>query len=100
MLGATIYTMMTGIPTPRGLEYDWVVSRMNDKGFSKGLRDIVGDMLKGNPSERPGGLDLVKRVEKEWTRWRAMTKEGQRYVDVMDRVLFNKQLGSGVGLGM
>jgi hypothetical protein len=114
MLGATIYTMMTGIPPPRDLEYDWNVSRMNDKGFSEGLRDIVGDMLKMHPGDRPGGVDLVKmhpgdrpggvdlvkRVEDEWKRWRAMTVEGQRCVDVMDKVLLNKQLGSGGGLGI
>ena len=100
MLGATIYTMMTGIPPPRDLEYDWNVSRMNDKGFSEGLRDIVGDMLKMHPGDRPGGVDLVKRVEDEWKRWRAMTVEGQRCVEVMDKVLLNKQLGSGGGLGI
>jgi hypothetical protein len=100
MLGATIYTMMTGIPPPRDLGYDWNVSRMNDKEFSKGLRDIVGDMLKVHPGDRPGGVDLVKRVEDEWKRWRAMTVEGQRCVDVMDKVLLNKQLGSGGGLGI
>ena len=100
MLGATIYTMMTGIPPPRDLGYDWNVSRMNDKEFSKGLRDIVGDMLKVHPGDRPGGVDLVKRGEDEWKRWRAMTVEGQRCVDVMDKVLLNKQLGSGGGLGI
>jgi hypothetical protein len=100
MLGATIYTMMTGIPPPRDLEYDWIVSRMNDKGFSKGLRDIVGDMLKMHPGDRPGGMDLVKRVENEWKRWRAATEEGQRYVDVMDKELLDKSLGSSGGLGV
>jgi hypothetical protein len=100
MLGATIYTMMTGIPPPRDLGYDWNVSRMNDKEFSKGLRDIVGDMLKVHLGDRPGGVDLVKRVENEWKRWRATTEEGQRYVDVMDRTLLNESLGSGAGLGM
>jgi hypothetical protein len=97
MLGATIYTMMTGIPPPRIEEYDWNVSRMNDKGFSKPLRDIVGDMLKDNLNERPGGVDLVERVEDEWKRWRATTEEGQRFVDVMDEVLLNRELGIGCG---
>jgi len=92
--------MMTGIPPPRDLEYDWNVSRMNDKGFSEGLRDIVGDMLKMQPCDRPGGIELMKRVEDEWKRWRAVTVEGQRYVDVMDKVLLNKQLGSDGGLGI
>ncbi|KAH6679101.1 kinase-like domain-containing protein [Halenospora varia] len=86
-LGATIYAMMTGIPPPRLYNYDWQISRMNDKGFSKGIRDIVADMLKHDPRERPDGVSLVNRVEGGWRTWRAETREGRMFVDVDDKVM-------------
>lgn len=77
--------MMTGIPPPRFYEYDWQVSRLCDMGYTQGLRNIVGDMLKMHPADRPDDLVLVNRVEDAWRRWRATTKEGAYTVDVGDR---------------
>lgn len=79
--------MMTGIPPPRYFEHNWQISRMNDKGFSEGLRDIVGNMLSHSMARRPDTLTLVSRVEEGWQAWRATTKEGQDYLDVRDEYL-------------
>lgn len=78
---------MTGIPPPRYYEYNWQISRMNDKGFSQGLREIVASMLNHKMSKRPDTLTLVQMVEEEWRMWRAITREGQAYVDVRDEYL-------------
>lgn len=95
-LGAVIYMMMTGIPPPRVYSWEWQVSRLNDKGFSAGLRDIVADMLKMHPSDRPGTLVLVDRVEDAWKRWRVETREGRMYVDIRDEeVVGLQELGRG-----
>lgn len=71
-LGATVYTMMTGIPPPppRSCDYDWQICRMNDRGFSKGIRDVVAEMLSLNPGDRMGAMELVERVEEGWEVWK------------------------------
>lgn len=98
-LGATIYTMMTGIPPPRLYTYDWQISRMNDKGFSKGIRDIVADMLRHDPRERPNGVSLVNRVDAGWRAWRAETRDGQTLVDLNDRIMEKGAVGKIERLG-
>ena len=45
-LGATVFTMMTGIPPPQQFEYQWAMSRMSDKPFTSGLKNLVSAMLK------------------------------------------------------
>ena len=80
-LGAVLYTMMTGHPPPRLYEYHWVVSRLGDRGFSKGLQDVVSKMLMPHPGERPKTMDLVSMVDDRWAGWRATTLEGAVYVD-------------------
>jgi len=91
--------MMTGIPPPRYYEYDWQISRMADKGFSKGIRDFVARMLRDDMKERPDTLKLVEEVEDSFRYWRANTPEGMEYVDVRDdymkRVYEGSQPGSG-----
>ncbi|KUJ12337.1 kinase-like protein [Mollisia scopiformis] len=96
-LGATIYTMMTGIPPPRFHDWNWQVSRMCDKGFSQPLREIVGAMLKHHPADRPTALDLVNKVNTEWKIWRSNSVEGRRVVDVDDKIKLKMSLGPGVG---
>ncbi|PBP24989.1 putative protein kinase [Diplocarpon rosae] len=96
-LGATIYTMMTGIPPPRHYDYAWQVSRMNDAGYSQILRDIVGDMLKHHPADRPTTVGLVNRVDDQWRRWRATTKEGAHVVDISDKDVRRAALGVSNG---
>jgi serine/threonine protein kinase len=61
-LGAVLYMMMTGIPPPRFYDFGWQISRMNDKGFSSRLREIVGAMLDPKPSWRPNAWELVSRT--------------------------------------
>jgi hypothetical protein len=90
--------MMTGIPPPRLYEYDWQISRMNDKGFSKYIRDIVGDMLHRHPADRPDTMALVNRVEDHWRAWRVNTREGREYVDVDDAKGERAMLTGGKGL--
>ncbi|TVY19165.1 Serine/threonine-protein kinase ATG1 [Lachnellula arida] len=97
-LGAVIYTMMTDMPPPRIYSYDWQISRMNDKGYSQGLRNIVGDMLKPEPADRPPVLDLVSIIETEWRSWRANTREGQEFVDVEDQDAARRAFGVTRGL--
>jgi serine/threonine protein kinase len=97
-LGATVYAMMTGMPPPRFYDHDWQISRMNDKGFSKGIRDIVSHMLKQHPNQRPHTKDLVNRVDDAWDGWRATTEEGAHYVDVLDKVVERRVLGVGGAL--
>ncbi|KAL2075988.1 hypothetical protein VTL71DRAFT_931 [Oculimacula yallundae] len=92
-LGATIYTMMTGIPPPRLYEYGWQISRMNDGGYSQELREIVGDMIKMHPSDRPDAITLVNNVDDQWKKWRSSSKEGAYVVDVLDRVVELRALG-------
>lgn len=60
--------MMTGMPPPRYYNYNWQISRMNDKGFSKDLRDIVAKMLDPVIGKRPDALDLVGMIEAKWAR--------------------------------
>ena len=73
---------------------------MNDKGFTHGIREIVGDMLKLHPSDRPSMVKLVSRIDDEWCRWRAQTKEGQAFVDVTDKSILNRACGIGNGFLM
>ncbi|CAL3972131.1 hypothetical protein PZA11_005323 [Diplocarpon coronariae] len=96
-LGATIYTMMTGIPPARHYDYNWQVSRMNDGGYSQILRDIVGDMLKQHPADRPDSIGLVNRVDDQWKRWRATTREGAHVVDIGDDAVKRTALGLSNG---
>jgi hypothetical protein len=86
-LGAVIYTMMTGMPPPRYYNYNWQISRMNDKGFSQGLRDILATMLDPVAGQRPDARDLVGLVRNEWRSWRANTIEGRAYVDRGDELV-------------
>ena len=65
-LGAVVYTMMTGIPPPRYYEYNWQISRMTDKGFSRPLREIVAAMLNPEVGKRPNSLRLIDRAEEGW----------------------------------
>lgn len=65
---------------------------MNDKGFSKGIRDVVGNMLRLHPNDRTSSIDLVQVVDDEWARWRATTREGAEYVDVLDEILERKTM--------
>jgi serine/threonine protein kinase len=99
-LGATIYTMMTGIPPPRFYDYDWQISRMNDKNFSQGLRDIVASMLKPHPGERPRIMEIVNEADDQFAKWRATTKEGAYYVDITDKCSEKAAIGLGGGLIM
>ena len=69
---------------------------MNDKGFSKGLRDIVARMVDPAIGKRPDALDLVGSVEAEWRSWRANTAEGRAYVDGGDE-LVKRQYERGKG---
>ncbi|KAF8858436.1 kinase-like protein [Acephala macrosclerotiorum] len=92
-LGATLYTMMTGIPPPRFYAHNWQISRLTDKGFSPGLREIVGKMLKPHPADRPTALDLVNKIDIEWRRWRSETVEGRRVVDADDSLVLRRALG-------
>lgn len=77
---------MTGIPPPRIYNYDWQVSRMSDKGFSKGIRDIVADMLRPHPNDRPHAIHLVNAIDDSWEGWRATTQDGAHLVDVRDKL--------------
>lgn len=67
---------------------------MNDKGFSKGLRDIVAHMLEPHPNDRPHTKTLVNRVDDTWQGWRATTEEGAYYVDVLDKLAERAALGT------
>ena len=89
-LGAVVYCMMTGIPPPRTYDYNWQISRMTDKGFSLGLRQIMQDMLSTNPRERPITVRLVERVEEGWRDWRVDSQEGRECVD-LDEQQINKK---------
>lgn len=84
-LGAVIYTMMTGMPPPRYYNYNWQISRMNDKGFSNVLRNIVARMLDPSIVERPDTVKLVGQAEAGWRSWRANTMEGRAYIDRGDK---------------
>ena len=86
---------MTGMPPPRSYEWPWQISRMNDKGFSEGIRDIVGAMLKLHPADRPNTFQLVDKVDAEWRRWRSTTNEGREFVDVEDKMAARRIGGSG-----
>ncbi|KAI9640603.1 hypothetical protein NHQ30_010902 [Ciborinia camelliae] len=83
-LGATVYTMMTGIPPPQQFDYKWVVSRMSDKPYTAGLKQIVSDMLKFRSQDRPTTAQLVGRIEQGWEEWRE-TDDAIGYVDWKDR---------------
>ena len=83
-LGAVIYTMMTGIPPPRQFDYHWQISRMSDKGYTSGLKEIVGDMLKTKSGERPTTAQVVGRVNEGWEKWRD-TDDARGFVDWKDR---------------
>lgn len=84
-LGATVYTMMTGIPVPRHLDYTRNISRMNDKGFSESIREVVGAMLEEDSNDRPNAFQLIDKVDEGFERWRATVKEGMEYIDVEDK---------------
>jgi hypothetical protein len=92
--------MMTGIPPPRYFDFNWQISRMNDKGFSKDLRDIVEMMLEHKMRRRPDTMSLVDRAEDGWRHWRTSTREGQEYVDAADEFLGNVYSGSKTGSGL
>lgn len=79
--------MMAGIPPPRFYNYAWQISRMNDRGFSPYLREIMAAMLDPRMRGRPDALELVGRSEEGWRAWRANTREGAEYVDVRDKEL-------------
>lgn len=93
-LGAVIYTMMTGMPPPRCYDHSWQISRMNDKGFTEGIRGIVAQMLMLHPADRPNAFGLVDKVDDEWARWRATTREGREFVDVEDKKMAARIGGS------
>src|SRR3954465_13259502 len=99
-LGAVLYTMMTGIPPPRFFDYNWQISRLNDKGFSKGLRDLVAMMLNHKMANRPDALTLVNLANDGGRYWRANTREGAEYVDVNDEFLLRKIRGARPGMGL
>lgn len=90
--------MMTGIPPPRFYNYDWQISRMADKGFSEGIRNIVAEMLRSRPNDRLQTEDLVNKVDDAWEDWRATTEEGAHYVDVLDKQVLRSALGTGGAL--
>jgi serine/threonine protein kinase len=94
-LGAVVYTMMTGMPPPHFYNYEWQISRMNDKGFGKGIQDIVARMLEPHPKNRIHTKDLVNRVDDGWEGRRATTEEGAHYVDVLDEKVERAALGTG-----
>lgn len=98
-LGAVVYTMMTGMPPPRGYAHNWQISRMNDKGFSKGLRYLVARMLDSSIGNRPDALRLVDEVEAGWRSWRANTAEGRAYVDGGDKAI-SRMYETGKGRGL
>lgn len=83
-LGATVFTMMTGIPPPQQFEYQWAMSRMSDKPFTSGLKNLVSAMLKVRSTDRPTTAQLVGRIEQGWEEWRA-TDDAIGYVDWKDR---------------
>ena len=89
--------MMTGIPPPRLYEYSWQVSRLNDGGYSQELRDIVGDMIKMHPADRPNAIALVNRVDDQWRKWRATSPAGAQVDDVLDRQIESQALGVSHG---
>ncbi|RDW75293.1 hypothetical protein BP6252_06435 [Coleophoma cylindrospora] len=97
-LGAVIFCMMTGIPPPRHWSYHWNISRMNDRGYSQGIREIISDMLKEKESERPDILTLFPRIHVEMCRWRAFTLDGNRYWDVRDDDIEKTLLEEGIVL--
>jgi hypothetical protein len=90
--------MMTGMPPPRFYNYEWQISRMTDKGFSKPLRDIVAEMLRPHPNDRMQTLVLVNRADDAWEGWRATTEEGAHLVDLVDKAVLRSAIGTGGGL--
>ncbi|TAQ86981.1 hypothetical protein B7494_g4684 [Chlorociboria aeruginascens] len=92
-LGAVLYNMMTGIPPPRVYDYQWNISRMNDKGFSLGLRQIVQDMLTEDPALRPNAISVIERTDAAWREWRGNNAEGAQVRDVRDREVMDKLVG-------
>jgi hypothetical protein len=72
---------------------------MNDKGFSKGLRDIVALMLSHHPRDRPMAVELVNRADDAFAQWRT-TKEGSEYVDKDDYLAVKAGRGKASGLLM
>jgi len=90
--------MMTGMPPPRFYNYEWQISRMNDKGFSDSIRHIVAEMLRPHPDDRLQTKDLVNQVDDAWEGWRATTDEGAYYVDVVDKAVLRSALGTGESL--
>ncbi|CZT40566.1 uncharacterized protein RSE6_00239 [Rhynchosporium secalis] len=96
-LGATIYVMMTGIPPPRLYEHSWQISRLNDGAYSQELREIIANMIKIHPNDRPDAISLVNDVDDQWKKWRATTKEGAYVVDILDREIELQALGISQG---
>jgi hypothetical protein len=88
--------MMTGMPPPRLYDYNWQISRMNDRGFSQPLREIIGSMLRPHPADRPTVVDLVNTVNYQWKKWRADTPEGRQFVDVTDKIILARSV-PGIG---
>jgi serine/threonine protein kinase len=89
-LGVVVYTMMTGIPPPRMFEHHWQVSRMCDKGFSDYIKPIIQDVLETDPTDRPDGWELVQRIDDQWRKWRANTREGRELLDIEEWRLLQK----------
>ena len=89
--------MMTGIPPPRMFDHAWQVSRMCDKDFSEYIKPIIQDMLKRDPDRRPDTLELVERIESQWTKWRANTREGREVIDKDDEKIMMRAKAAGGG---
>lgn len=70
---------------------------MNDGGYSQELREVVGDMIKMHPADRPTAINIVNRADDQWKKWRATSTEGAKVVDVLDRVIELKALGISQG---
>ncbi|KAL3418048.1 hypothetical protein PVAG01_11058 [Phlyctema vagabunda] len=94
-LGAVLYNMMTGMPPPRSRadNHQFNMSRMNDRGFSTGLRRIVEVMLHQDYWQRPSTLQLYNLANDGYRKWRATTLDGGQYVDVKDKNLARIYIG-------
>lgn len=76
--------MMCGHPPSRFSDFNWNMSRMNDKGFSAFIRTVMREMLNERPWDRPDVVKLVNSIDHEYWQWRQGTKEGREYVDKDD----------------
>lgn len=83
-LGAVVYTMMTGIPPAQQFDYKWVMSRMSDKPYTRGLKEIVASMLQPRSGDRPTTAQLTGRMYTAWLAWRE-TDDAIGYVHWRDK---------------